>query len=192
MPRKCAIGTVKTMTASGPLALDEPLEVPAPARRHPAPDRLPHRGGRPSSSSGRSSSRRRCVSPLSRARPSRAERERLALAIGRVRRGPPPGRLHRPAAVRRDDQVDAALVQPLPELPPRRRAAVAEVEVDGGRDGEDLHPWSVSEPRYDAVGAEAVDPDVADIDPGGGSAGEPGCEGGPIKERPPATTMRTW
>ena len=40
MPRKCAIGTVKTTTASGALALDERVEVPAPARRDPAPDRL--------------------------------------------------------------------------------------------------------------------------------------------------------
>ena len=58
--------------------------------------------------------------------------------IGRVRRRPPPRRLDRPAAVRRHDQVDADLVEPLPELPPRRRAAVAEVEVDRGRDREDL------------------------------------------------------
>src|SRR5262249_51244739 len=65
-------------------------------------------------------------------------RERLALAVARVRRRPPPGRLDRPAAVRRDDQVAACLVEPLPELPPRRRAAVAKVEVDGRGDREDL------------------------------------------------------
>src|SRR5262249_40589516 len=65
-------------------------------------------------------------------------RERLALDVGRVRRCPPPGRLDRPPAVRRDDEVDPLLVQPLPELPPGRRAAVAEVEVDRGGDAEEL------------------------------------------------------
>jgi hypothetical protein len=35
------------------------------------------------------------------------------------------------------DEVDPLLVESLPELPPRGRAAVAEVEVDGRRDGEE-------------------------------------------------------
>ena len=64
--------------------------------------------------------------------------ECLALAIARVRLRPPPGRLDGAAAIGRDDQVAARFVKPLPELPPGRRAAVAEVEVDRGRDGEDL------------------------------------------------------
>ena len=148
MPRKCAIGTVKTTTASGRSALDEPLEVPLPARRDPAPDRLarelverrllrarPRRGA----DSGR---------PCSRASTSRTACVRLALAVGGVRRGPPPGRLDGSAAVGRHDEVDAGLVHPLPELPPRRRAAVAEVEVDRGGDGEDLrrlHARSLAE-----------------------------------------------
>src|SRR5262249_50386377 len=62
----------------------------------------------------------------------------LALTVGRIRRGAPPGRLDRAAPVRRHDEVDALLVEPLPELPPGGRAAVAEVEVDRGRDAEQL------------------------------------------------------
>ena len=113
-------------------------QVPPPARRHPAPDRLarqpveratPRGAPRRGAGSGR---------PSARARPRADRGEALALDVGRVRRRPPPGRLDRPAAVRRHDEVDAHLVQPLPELPPRGRAAVAEVEVDRGRDGEDL------------------------------------------------------
>src|SRR5581483_704299 len=64
--------------------------------------------------------------------------ERLAFEERRVRRRPPPGRLDRPAAVRGDDQLGPGLVQPLPELPPRGGAAVAEIEVDGRGYGEDL------------------------------------------------------
>src|SRR3954453_6573882 len=65
-------------------------------------------------------------------------RERLALDVRRVRRRAPPRRLDRPTAVRRDDEVRALLVQPLPELPPRGRAAVEEVEVEGGSGDEQL------------------------------------------------------
>src|SRR3954451_8114609 len=65
-------------------------------------------------------------------------RERLDLDVRRVWRGAPPRRAGPPAAVRRDDEVRALLVQPLPELPPRGRAAVAEVEVDGGSGDEQL------------------------------------------------------
>src|SRR5206468_12995030 len=64
--------------------------------------------------------------------------EQLALALARVGLGAPPGRSDRGAAVRRQDQIDAGLVHPLPDLPPRRRAAVAEREVDGRDDREDL------------------------------------------------------
>ena len=144
----------------GALPLDEPLEMAPPARRHDAPDRL-----------ARDAVERRLLRLVLRPaqvavalEPRQAAADggvRLALAVGRVRRRPPPGRLDRAAAVRRDDEVDAGLVHPLPELPPGGRAAVAEVEVDGGRDGEDLrwlhddqsratacrHPPSKSPPR---------------------------------------------
>src|SRR6185437_1890827 len=63
--------------------------------------------------------------------------ERLALVKGRVRRGAPPRRLDRPAAVGGHDEVDTLLAEALPELPPGGGAAVAEVEVDRGRDRED-------------------------------------------------------
>src|SRR5439155_324026 len=62
----------------------------------------------------------------------------LGFAIERVRRRPPPGRFDRMSPVRCDDQIDADLVQALPELPPGRRAAVAEVEIDRGGEREDL------------------------------------------------------
>ena len=119
------------------LLLDQALEVPLPAGRHPARDRL-----------ARELVERRLV--RARLRPSQiavalhagedvAHRlVRLALAVRRVRRGAPPRRLDRPAAVRRDHEVDACLVHPLPQLPPRGRAAVAEVEIDRGSRGEDL------------------------------------------------------
>src|SRR4029453_11924274 len=113
----------------GPLALDETVEMAAPPRRHHPPDRLPRE-------------------PVERAvlgavlgtpqvaialQPGQAVAQSgvaLAFTIGRVRRSAPPRRLDRTAAVRRDDEVDPGLVEPLPELPPRGRAAVAEVEVD--------------------------------------------------------------
>ena len=124
------------------LLLEHLRQVPAPARGDPTPDRL-----------ARSLVEHRVVGALLRAaevavalepgEPASNRRVALALDAGRVRRRPPPGRLDRLAPVRRHDQVDTDLVQPLPELPPRRRAAVAEVEVDRGRDREDLrrlHP----------------------------------------------------
>ena len=117
------------------LPFEQVDEVPAPARRHPAPDRLAHEAVGVA---------RILLGPaqVAVALQPRGEVahacERLALAEARVRRGPPPRRLDRSAAVRRDDQVAAGLVQPLPELPPRGRAAVAEVEVDRRRDREDL------------------------------------------------------
>ena len=136
-----------------PLALDEPVEVLLPARRHPAPDHLARHPV--------AEAVLRIVLGAAQVRVALEPRdevaragERLALAVGRVRRGAPPRRLDRPAAVRRDDEVDALLVQPLPELPPGGRAAVAEVEVDGGGDGEDLgraHAGSVAEGGYGAV-----------------------------------------
>ena len=119
------------------LRLDEPLQMALPARRDPARDRL---------------ARELVERGLVRARLGAPEvaialhaREhvtnrlvRLALAVGRVGRRPPPRGLDRPAPIRRHDEVDARLVHPLPELPPGRRAAVSEVEVDRGRGREDL------------------------------------------------------
>src|SRR6478736_5826739 len=68
----------------------------------------------------------------------------------------PAGRDPAPDHLPRHPVADALLVQALPELPPGGRAPVAEIEVDGGRDGEDLrsaHGWSVAEGGYDAVRA---------------------------------------
>ena len=70
--------------------------------------------------------------------------ERLSFDEGRVRSCPPPGRFDRPPPIRGDDEIDALLVEPLPELPPRRCAAVTEVEIDGRRGNEQLHTGSVS------------------------------------------------
>ena len=118
------------------LLRDEPVEVAPPARGDDAPDRL-----------AREPVEGAVVGALLDApevpvalQPREAAAERgvaLALPIGRVRRGPPPRRLDRTAAVRRHDEVGARLVEALPELPPGRRAAVAEVEVDRRGDGED-------------------------------------------------------
>jgi len=138
MPRKWLIGTVKkTDRVDVALALEDLLEVTLPARRHGAPDHLAYRFV------GTRVLRVRLGAPqvavaLEPRRDMPCRRERLGLAVERVRRGPPPGRLDRAAAIRRDDQVDAGLGHSLPELPPRGCAAVAEVEVGRGRDGEDL------------------------------------------------------
>ena len=121
------------------LALDQPVEVAPPARRDDLPDRLarePVEGAVLGALLGAA----QVPVALQPREPAAQRGVALALAVGRVRRGAPPRRLDRPAAIRRDDEVDPRLVQPLPELPPGRRAAVAEVEVDRGGDGED--PWS--------------------------------------------------
>ena len=142
MPRKCAIGTVKTTTASG--RSRSTSRSRCRRQRGVTTRQIVSRVMRsPSESSGESSSRRRWRSPLSRAASVARPRVRLALEVGRVRRGPPPRRLDRPPAVRRDDELGALVVQRLPELPPGGRAAVAEVEVDRGGDAEELgrtHP----------------------------------------------------
>ena len=138
MPRRCAIGTVNTITASGR------------SRSTRCSRCLRQRGVTQRQITSRVTGRRRCPRDPPRragdavaldprdgvARPG----ERLALVVGRVRRGAPPRRLDRPPAVRRHDQVDALLVEALPELPPRGSAAVAEIEVDRRGDGEDLRP----------------------------------------------------
>src|SRR5437764_7406343 len=119
------------------LALEDPLEVAPPARRHPAPDQL---ALQPAGVAGLGLGAPQVAVALEPGGDAAGPRIGLALAVGRVRRRPPPGALDRPAAVRRDDQVDARLVHPLPELPPGGRAAVAKVEVDGRGDREDLGP----------------------------------------------------
>src|SRR6185436_4373651 len=63
--------------------------------------------------------------------------EGLALEVARVLLDAPPRRLDRAPAVRRHDEVNVGLVEPLPELPPGRRAPVVVVEVDRGDDGKD-------------------------------------------------------
>ncbi len=119
------------------LALEDPLEVALPARRHPAPDRLADEPV------GDSVVRRvldaaQVAVALQPGDGVAREGERLGLAVGGIRLGAPPRALDGTPPVRRHDQIRAGLVHPLPELPPRGRAAVAEVEVHGGRDGEDL------------------------------------------------------
>ena len=112
----------------GPLALDELLEVPPPARRDPTPDRL-----------ARQLVERALVGRLFRAAQVAVALEprepvahaRVALPRGRSGSEPCATTGSRPAARgTASRRVDAGLVEPLPELPPGGRAAVAEVEVD--------------------------------------------------------------
>ena len=119
------------------LALQHLRQMTAPARSDPAPDRLPRRAVERGVLGPHLGAAEIPVT-LQSGKPAAGGREALALDPGRVRRRPPPGRLDRPAPVRRDDQVGADLVEPLPQLPPSRRAAVAVVEVDRGRDNEDF------------------------------------------------------
>ena len=124
----------------GPLALDERVEMLR--QRGVTQRQITSRVIRsPSPSSGLSSARRRYESPLSRATTSRARANDSPSTIRRVRGRPPPRRFDRPPAIRGDDEIDALLVEALPELPPRGRAAVAEVEIDGGGGNEQLHAW---------------------------------------------------
>ena len=116
------------------LGLEQLRQVPLPARRHPAPDRLARRlvedrlVGRllGAAGSGRPSVTR-----------ARRGRRRLALDPGQVRGRPPPRRLdRRPGRASRSGRRRPR--RGPSRLPPRGRAAVAVVEVDRGRDGEDL------------------------------------------------------
>ena len=126
----------------GTLALDEPFEVLAPPRRHHAPDRL-------AGELVEGALLGRILGPPQVAvtlQPCESVSHRgvgLSLAIRRIRGHAPPWRFDRAPTVRRDEEVDARFVQPLPELPPGRGAAVAVVEVDRRGDGEQLwgaHP----------------------------------------------------
>lgn len=56
--------------------------------------------------------------------------ERLALPMARVRFAAPPYRWQADAAVGCDDEVDADAVERFPDLPPGRRAAVTEPELN--------------------------------------------------------------
>ena len=141
------------------LVTDQPVEVPAPARSHPPPDRL---AGHPLAESilgvvlGPPQVRVALEPRDDVARP----RERLSFEKGRVGGSTPPRRLDGTSAVGRDDEIDAFLIEALPELPPRGSAAVTEIEVDGRGGDEQLHAWSVSRSRYEPVrtaGHGAVD-----------------------------------
>jgi len=119
------------------LALQHVLEMTPPAGSHVALDQL----------AGRALGERLLrvvlrpaqmgVATDARRQPLGAGKE-LALAIARVRLRPPPGRGDWTPTIWRQDQVDAGLVHALPDLPPRGRAAIAEVQIDGRDDAKKL------------------------------------------------------
>ena len=120
-----------------PLCLDQVLQMPLPARSYPAADRL-------ACELVEAALLRVHLHPAQVAIPFEPREcaahglVRLALSERWVASYSPPRCLDRAPAVGRHHEVDPRLVHPLPELPPRRRAAVTEVEVDRRRDGEDL------------------------------------------------------
>ena len=118
----------------GPLTLDEPLEMATPTRRDDAPDRLARDPVEPRLLRLVLGAPQVPVA-LEPCETASDGRIGLALAIGGVRSGTPPRRLDGPPTVGRDHEIDSGLVHPLPELPPGRSAAVAEVEVDCGCNG---------------------------------------------------------
>src|SRR6266540_1691095 len=120
-----------------PLSLEDPLEMALPARRDVAPDRLAREPVADAVLGMLLGAAEQGV-PAQASRETAGAGEELRLAVERVRRGPPPRRLDRLTAVGRDDQVGAGRVEPLPDLPPRGRAAVAEVEGGRRSDCEDL------------------------------------------------------
>src|SRR5581483_4568606 len=134
----------------------QPFEMPPPARRHPPPDQLARHLVAEAVLGVLLGAAEMRVALQTRDGVAR-ERKRLALAVGGVLGDAPPRRLDRPAAVRREDEVDPFRVEPFPELPPRGRAAVAEAQVDRRGDGEDLgradHASSVANPDYETVRA---------------------------------------
>ena len=120
-----------------PLALEQLLEMAQPPRRHVAPDHVANRLVE-ARVIGVVLGTAKVAVALQPGNGVTGPRERLGLVVERVRRDAPPRGLDRPTPVRRHDQVDAYRMQSLPELPPGRRAAVAEVEVDRRGDREDL------------------------------------------------------
>src|SRR2546430_2467728 len=116
---------------------EKALEMPLPAGRDVAPDRL---AGEPVSHRvfrALLTPPEQRVAFQSSGDPA-GPGEELGFAVEGIRRRAPPRRFDRPPAVGRDDEVDADLVEALPDLPPRRRAAVTEVEVGRRRYGKDL------------------------------------------------------
>ena len=143
------------------LLLDQSVEVLLPPRRHPAPDGLA-RHAPAEAVLGIVLGTTQVRVALHTCDGVADTGERLTLEVGRVRGCSPPGRLDRPAAVGGDDEVGTFLVEALPQLPPRRGAAVPKVEIDRGGDGEDpgrTHPTSLSEPDYGAVRLGGIHPD---------------------------------
>jgi hypothetical protein len=118
-----------------PLALEDPLQVALPARRDDAPDELALEAVGVAGVALGAPQVAVALEPGDKVADARV---RLALAVGGVRLRAPPRALDGPAAVRRDDQVDPGLVHSLPELPPRRGAAIAEVKIDRRGDSQDL------------------------------------------------------
>src|SRR6185295_14520022 len=119
------------------LALENALEMTLPTWRDVAPDRLtrelvPDRVFRVVLAAAK---KRVALQPSGEAARTGEE---LRLAVERVGGRPPPGRLDCATTVGRDDEIHADLVEALPDLPPRRRAPVPEIEVGRGRDGEDF------------------------------------------------------
>ena len=117
--------------------LEDAFEMALPARRHIAPDGLACQLVADAVLGMTLGPPQQRIS-LEPSRQSPGARKELCLAIEGVGLRPPPGRLDGPSAVRGDDQVDADLVEAFPDLPPRRRAPVAEIEVGRRSDGEDL------------------------------------------------------
>ena len=132
------------------LSLEDPRDVPFPARCDEPPDRLPDEPVR-------HRVRRLLLGPAKERvalRPGdqiTAFREHLPLPVARIRLGSPPGRLDCAAPVGGDDQVAAGPMQPFPELPPGRRAPVAEVEIDSRGDGQDLRSTRTHATQYGAA-----------------------------------------
>src|SRR6185437_8829508 len=117
-------------------ALENALEMTLPPRRDVAPDRLARELVTDRVLRVVLAAPKERV-PLQPSGEAARAGEELSLAVERVGGGPPPGRLDCATTVGSDDEIHADLVQALPDLPPRRRAPVPEIEVGRGRDGED-------------------------------------------------------
>src|SRR4051794_1082855 len=107
--------------------------MPLPTRRHVAPDQLA-RGTLAERLFGVLLGPAEVGVAMQPGGEALCSREELALAIARIRFCSPPRRGDRAPSVWRQDQVDARLVHPFPDLPPRGRAAVPKLEIDGRND----------------------------------------------------------